>query len=62
MENDLARLIGQEEALSLVEKPEDKQYKPPKSGMELRLKTAEKRGTLLIPQYFEAIDDRAKYS
>jgi len=39
-----------EEALSLVEKPEDKQYKPPKSGMELMLKTAEKRGTSLIPQ------------
>jgi len=39
-----------EEALSLVEKPEEKQYKPPKSGMELMLKTAETRGTSLIPQ------------
>lgn len=39
-----------EEALSLVEKPENKQYLPPKSGMELMLKTAEKRGTSLIPQ------------
>lgn len=39
-----------EEALSLVEKPEDKQYKPPESGMELMLKTAEKRGTSLIPK------------
>jgi len=39
-----------EEALSLVEKPENKQYKPPQSGMELMLKTAEKRGTSLIPQ------------
>lgn len=39
-----------EEALSLVEKPEDKQYKPPKSGMEWMLKTAEKRGASLIPQ------------
>jgi len=39
-----------EEALSLVEKPEDKQCKPPKSGMEYMVKTAEKRGTSLIPQ------------
>ncbi len=39
-----------EEALSLMEKPEDQQYQPPKTGMELMLKTAEKRGTSLIPQ------------
>ena len=39
-----------EEALSLVEKPVDKQYMPPENGMDLMLKTAEKRGTSLIPQ------------
>jgi len=37
------------EALSMVLKPEDKQCKPPESGMELMVKTAEKRGTSLIP-------------
>lgn len=39
-----------EQALSLVEKPEDKQYRPPKNGMDLMLKTAEKRDTSLNPQ------------
>ena len=38
-----------EEALSLVEKPENKQYMPSKNGMELMVKTAEMRGTSLIP-------------
>ena len=39
-----------EEALALVEKPADRQYSPPKNGMDLMLQTAEKRGTSLIPQ------------
>ena len=38
-----------EEALSMVLKPEDKQCTPFESGMELMIKTAEKRGTSLIP-------------
>ncbi|MFO7557950.1 MAG: 4Fe-4S binding protein [Desulfobacterales bacterium] len=38
-----------EEALSLVLKPEDKRCIPPESGMELMIKTAETRGTSLIP-------------
>jgi Fe-S-cluster-containing hydrogenase component 2 len=37
------------EALSMIVKPEGKQYLPPESGMDLMLKTAEKRGTSLIP-------------
>ncbi|MFH2067614.1 MAG: 4Fe-4S binding protein [Pseudomonadota bacterium] len=37
------------EALSMVVKPEDKQMMPPESGMDLMIKTAEKRGTSLIP-------------
>ena len=38
-----------EEALSLVLKPEDKQCTPHANGMELMVKTAEKRGTSLMP-------------
>jgi Pyruvate/2-oxoacid:ferredoxin oxidoreductase delta subunit len=38
-----------EEALSMILKPQDKQCTPPESGMELMIKTAEKRGTSLIP-------------
>lgn len=37
------------EALSMIVKPEGKQYLPPESGMDLMVKTAEKRGTSLIP-------------
>lgn len=39
-----------EEALSLVEKPLDKRYATPENGLDLMLKTAEKRGTSLTPQ------------
>jgi len=38
-----------EGALSMVLKPENKRCTPPESGMELMIKTAEKRGTSLIP-------------
>jgi len=43
-----------EEALSMVLKPEDKQCTPPENGMELMIKTAEKRGTSLIPLSMKA--------
>lgn len=37
------------EAMSMIVKPEEKHYLPPENGMDLMMKTAEKRGTSLIP-------------
>jgi len=37
------------DAISMLVKPEEKHYLPPENGMELMMKTAEKRGTSLIP-------------
>ncbi len=42
-----------EDALSLVLKPEESRRMPVADGMELMTKTAEKRGTTLIPLSME---------